>query len=133
MDELLSNDEEKPNKSMLAPLLGRFMLNFVERAESKLEQMGIFTKVTPERAVEVADGQEQVKVGENTVCNSKSSWLGLVRSKTCNTYPVYVTVDRTGLSELIHTSQDSTYIEEHIKYETNETIAIPHTSEFVRN
>ncbi|MNL18783.1 hypothetical protein D3C87_1399430 [compost metagenome] len=132
MAELLNNDDDGTEKSLIAPLLAKFMLNYVTRAEDKLEQLGVFTKGEPLRATEVSEGTEDVKVGERQVCNSSSSLFGLIRSRVCNSYPIIVKMDRDGLSELIQSQQDDSYIQEHISYETNETTTIQHTSEFVR-
>lgn len=128
--QLVNNSEGNEDMSPVAPLLALFMKDFVERAEAKLEQLGVFTKNPALRAKEVANGTKQEKVGEQTLCKSKSSMFGLIRSQACSTYPVYVTVSYDGMSEMIQNQEDNSTINQSIRYETNETINIPHTSTF---
>lgn len=129
--DLLKTDADDKGKSPLGPLLGRFMTNYVERAEDKLEQLGIFTKEEPVRAPEVQNGTESVQTGTVRKCSSSSSWGGLWKSSSCSNVPVYVQVDHDGLSAIIKDQKDESYIQESIHYETNETTTIQHTSQFV--
>ena len=130
MADILRNEEGGENNSPVGALLGKFMYNFVTRSENKLEQMGIFSKGEPYRAQEVQNGSEDIQVGTNTVCRSSSSFFGLVRKNSCNTYPVIVKVDRDGISKMLQNTEDSSFIEELIHFETNQTVHIQHTSAF---
>lgn len=132
LSDLLNNDETNSTKSLLAPLLSKFMTSYVQRAEDKLEQLGVFTKADPMRATEVPNGSEQVQTGTVRSCRSSSSWGGLFSSSSCSTAPIYVQVDHDGISRLAQDQRDDSYIQETISYETNETTTIQHTSEFAR-
>lgn len=128
-DLYMSRDEDQTNP--IAGLVGKVISNFVSNAESKLIQLGILEKLDAVKAKEVAAGSEDIVVGTRTVCSSSSSWFGFLRKEHCSSSPIYVRVDRSGISEYLKTGADNSVIEQSVQFESEQTISLAHNSTFV--
>ncbi|MBS1972413.1 MAG: hypothetical protein JSU04_19060 [Bdellovibrionales bacterium] len=127
---LMTNTEDG-EVSPVSALVAKVIKNYFERAEDKLKQMGIFSDDPAPRAKEVANGSEDVVVGQRRVCHSNSGFLGIGASSSCSTQPIIVQMDRDGVSQLAQNQADNSYIEEQILFETNQTSTVLHSSTFV--
>lgn len=127
---LLTNTEDA-EVSPVSALVAKVIKNYFERAQDKLKQMGIFSDDPAPRAKEVANGTEDVVVGQRRVCRSNSGFLGIGASSSCSTQPIIVQMDRDGVSQLAQSQNDTSYIQEQILFETNQTSTVLHTSTFV--
>lgn len=127
-DLLNAGDEERPN--LVAKLIGRVISDYLQNAQDKLESLQIIKRAENLRVNEVPPGSETVVSGYQTICHSSSSFFGLSRSRSCHNQPIYVTVDRNGVSKLIEENADQSFVENTVRFESNQTVHVPHESTF---
>lgn len=128
-----TDEEADDTKSMIAPLIGKFIKTHLDKMENKLEQLGVLKKIDAARVKEIKAGTTTETAGYNTICSSKSSWFGMSRKTSCRTEPIYVQVNHDGISTLLEQNVDNSKIESEVTVETNQTILVRHSSTFGKN
>lgn len=126
---LVVTDED--NASPIATIAGKVVSDFITNSEDKLEQLGIVEKIDEVKAREIPAADVDVQTGIQQICSSSSSWFGLVRNRHCTSHPVFVKVSVDGISNVLKSNNDNSFIEQTVQYTSNETIKIAHNSSFV--
>lgn len=129
---LLKGDSEieEEGVSTIGMLFGKFIQQHLDTVESKLTKLGLLEKVNEVRAKEIQAGTRTEVAGYREVCKTSSKYFGLKKTKHCSTSPVYVQVKVDGISRLLKENSDSSEIRSEMLIQTNQTLAIKHTSTF---
>lgn len=124
------SEDADDTKSLIAPLISKFIKSHLDRMESKLEQLGVLTTISEVRAKEIKASTTTEIGGYNSICSSSSSWFGLKKRQSCHSEPVYVQVNHDGISDLLKLNADNSSITDEMTIESNETTLVRHTSTF---
>lgn len=129
---LLKGDSEieEEGVSTIGMLFGKFIQQHLDTVESKLTKLGLLEKVNEVRAKEIQAGSRTEVAGYREVCKTSSKYFGLKKTKHCSTSPVYVQVKVDGISRILKENSDSSEIRSEMLIQTNQTLAIKHTSTF---
>lgn len=130
LTDLVMGKHDQDDASPLALLVSKVLSNYVDHAEAKLEQLGVFVNDPDSKPREVAAGTEDQVAGTRRVCHSNSGFFGIGASSSCSTQPIIVKVDRQGISTMADNIEDTSYIQEQIIFESNETTSVPKSSLF---
>ena len=127
---LLGQGEEDAEKEVgtLGLLIGKFITEYMDAVESKLTKLNLLEKVPAEKAKEIAARTSSEIGGYQTTCKSKSNWFK--SSKSCNTSPIYVTVNHAGISNFLKNVTDTSTISNKVIFESNQTTTVKHNSTF---